>query len=399
MAKPEPEPESDLTAEALAALVLWLQNELQAVYDKIAARQMRMMQAELEVIHAEIDELPDEPWSNTRRAAVIAIIALAMRRVSKTALAQMKLDLSLISLESRNAMTRYLSELDRKVLGAVTKLEFDTVAWWEKADADIRRTRIRQYTASWRRYGTIVTTQIIDALSREIQIGKAWAQASDDVWATIRHVVENNQWMVDGILKTEASAAWNATALAAMIAEDSTSDPMMKKLVSTFDRRTGRDSVVVHGQARPVKKPFYDRVNRITYMAPPNRPRDREMIVPWRASYAAVFDDFTRASAIGYDPDIHGPSKRLEGAPKASQGAGKKPPRPRRAKRAARLLTLRAERRRVVEELRRTRTKIEAMRRSSSADPTALFELTTLRSQLRNKVEEQSSRIDSVQAR
>ena len=403
MADPKPEPESDLTAEALAAaLILWLQSELQALYDQIAARQMRMLQAELEVVQAELDKMPDEPWSNTRRAAVIAIIALAMRRIAKTSLAQMKRDLSVISLESRNAMVRYLDELDTKVLGAATRLEFDTIAWWERADADIRRTRTRRYTASWRRYAAVVTTQIVDALSKAIQIGKPWDEARGDVWSTTRHVVGSTQWIVDGIHKTEASAAWNGIALAAMIAEDSSSDPMLKKLVSTFDRRTGRDSVVVHGQTRPVDKPFYDPVNRITYMAPPNRPRDREMVVPWRASYEAAFDDYTLQTAIGYDPAIHGPRKRLEGAPKAAKGFGQRAQRPRRtsrAKRAAGLLTLRAERRRVVEELRRTRTKLDAMRRNSSADPNTLLELTTLRAQLRSKVEEQSSRIASAQAR
>ncbi len=405
MAEPKTEPESDLTAEALAAaLALFLQNKLQELYDNIAARQLRMMEAELEVVHVEIEELPDEPWSNTRRAAVIAIIALAMRRISSASLAQMKRDLSVISLESRNAMVSYLDELDTKILGDTTKLKSDTMEWWEKAEADIRKKRMRQYTASWRRYAAVVTQQIVDALEKAVQIGKPWSVANTAVWSTIRHVVKKTQWMVDGILKTEASAAWNGTALAVMIAENSSTDPMMKKLVTTFDRRTGRDSVALHGQTRPVNEPFYDRVNGITYMAPPNRPRDREMIVPWRASYEAVFDDYTRDSALGYDPEIHGKRKRLSGAPKgapkpAPKITAKDAQRAGRAKRAARLRVMRAERRRAVEELRRTRTTIEAMRQNSSTDPTTLIELTALRAQLRHKVEEQSSRIESIQAR
>jgi hypothetical protein len=58
---------------------------------------------------------------------------------------------------------------------------------------------------------------------------------------------------------------------------------MLKRLVSTFDSKTGRDSIRVHGQVRPVRDPFFDG-NRY-YQAPPNRPNDREVLVPHRAEW------------------------------------------------------------------------------------------------------------------
>ena len=78
--------------------------------------------------------------------------------------------------------------------------------------------------------------------------------------------------------------------LNALLSEDKDDDPMLKRLVATFDARTGFDSIGLHGQTVPVNKPFVDPYFGKEYMAPPNRPRDREVVVGWRASYGDDLD-------------------------------------------------------------------------------------------------------------
>ena len=68
---------------------------------------------------------------------------------------------------------------------------------------------------------------------------------------------------------------------------------MMKRLVTTFDQRTGEDSKQLNGQTVPVNADFVWMkktklgIERVTYAAPPNRSNDRETVVPWRADYTA----------------------------------------------------------------------------------------------------------------
>jgi hypothetical protein len=53
---------------------------------------------------------------------------------------------------------------------------------------------------------------------------------------------------------------------------------MLKILVATFDDRTGADSYAVHGQIRRPEEAFEDWYS--SYQHPPNRPNDRETVVP-----------------------------------------------------------------------------------------------------------------------
>lgn len=53
---------------------------------------------------------------------------------------------------------------------------------------------------------------------------------------------------------------------------------MLKILVATFDSRTGADSYAVHGQIRRPAEAFSDWTHN--YQHPPNRPNDRETVVP-----------------------------------------------------------------------------------------------------------------------
>lgn len=98
-------------------------------------------------------------------------------------------------------------------------------------------------------------------------------------------------------MRTELAYAHGATKQEALTEtakefEDS-GDPIMKKLIETFDDRTGDDSFVVHGQTVLVGQPFEYKRKRgggwvlVRFMHPPNRPNDRSVIIPWRKSWDA----------------------------------------------------------------------------------------------------------------
>lgn len=65
-------------------------------------------------------------------------------------------------------------------------------------------------------------------------------------------------------------------------ADDQLGD-MVKILSATFDDRTGSDSFAVHGQIRRPDEAFESWFG--LYQHPPNRPNDREIVVPHRISW------------------------------------------------------------------------------------------------------------------
>jgi hypothetical protein len=102
-----------------------------------------------------------------------------------------------------------------------------------------------------------------------------------------------------------------------MLEEDTPDSPMLKRLVSTFDSKTGRDSIRVHGQVRPVREMFFDGTRY--YMAPPNRPYDRELLVPHRPEWGERLPALVRVP----------PAERPQTSAPAMTPA-RPPPRPRR---------------------------------------------------------------------
>jgi hypothetical protein len=197
-----------------------------------------------------------------------------------------------IASSSKRRLTDLLNVLDRRFLGAARPLRFDTAAWLESNTRQLAQSRLRIYPQSFARYGGAAVREIEQELGKLALIGMPWTRARPRVWAAVREVVGDRQWMVDRILRTETSAIYNGTALAAMEAEDTPEEPMLKRLIATFDKVTGADSVHVHGQVRRVREPFSD--GRRSYQAPPNRPHDREIVVPHRAAWGTSLPRLSR---------------------------------------------------------------------------------------------------------
>ena len=104
-------------------------------------------------------------------------------------------------------------------------------------------------------------------------------------------IFARERYRAERIVRTELSYAYGATAQASGREILRQLPKLHKRLITTFDPRTGEDSKKLNGQTVPWNDPFIwiektkagDK--RIEYMMPPNRPNDRECVVPWRPEY------------------------------------------------------------------------------------------------------------------
>jgi len=253
-------------------------------------RALRITQARLKAIRKELQRLEPGSWGYASRAATMRQLQVAVGELAVLQGQALQGHLRKVGGVSARTAAQTLRQLDKHYAGVVRPLRFDTTRWITENAQMASQVRLREYSQSFARYGSRTVSRIEEEIAGTILTGEPWWKARQKVWQATRHVVGDNQWMVDRICRTETAAAYNGTQLAAMMEEDvDPDDRMMKRLVATFDGRTGKDSVMLHGQTVPVDKPFVDPYFGKEYMAPPNRPNDREVIVPWRQSFGEMY--------------------------------------------------------------------------------------------------------------
>lgn len=202
-----------------------------------------------------------------------------------------------------------LRALDKRFKGAARPLNFDALVWAERQGERLGRLRLPAVQVATGRYSAAVMADLERSLTANALLGKPWWEAEKLLRRGTARALADEQWRIDRIMRTETAAIYNGSMLAAMEAEDTPADPMMKRLSATFDRATGKDSVAAHGQVRRVGEPFQDIRGRL-YQAPPNRPHDRELVLPHRASWGP-----TPPALEGPRPQAAGLRRRGEDSP------------------------------------------------------------------------------------
>lgn len=159
---------------------------------------------------------------------------------------------------------------------------------------DVARTLLDKYRESAEFYGPETMRAIRTGLAHSIV-------QEETVDEAVGRVVESDglfdaqRWRAERIVRTEMSYSYHATNQRGLEQLAPAVPKMMKRLVTTHDDRTGEDSIELDGQTVPVDQPFVWVVKDargaptgkvVRYMAPPNRPNDRETVIPWVAGWA-----------------------------------------------------------------------------------------------------------------
>jgi hypothetical protein len=160
---------------------------------------------------------------------------------------------------------------------------------------------MRVHDRTMRRYGMRLTGRIETELAASLTAAESQTQAVDRVM----RVAGNEWWQAERIVRTEMSFASNAVARAA---NDEMADELDGDMWSQWsehvtddgvplDDRVGVDSEALHGQVAPpggmfVQPPSSRRGALVSgslvgqsWACPPNRPNDRSVLTPWRASW------------------------------------------------------------------------------------------------------------------
>jgi hypothetical protein len=150
-----------------------------------------------------------------------------------------------------------------------------------------------RFKKSSKLYGQPVVNKIKDELSLAIIQGEGLDAAVDRVVGT-SGIFHRQRWRAERIVRTELSWGYGVAKQRGMeVLRDGYVPGLQKRLVATWDNRTGKDSKELDGQVVEVSAPFIwhvknakGRVKRtVLYMQPPNRPNDREVVIPWHPGW------------------------------------------------------------------------------------------------------------------
>lgn len=134
-----------------------------------------------------------------------------------------------------------------------------------------------------KRYGVATIGKFEDTLQLAFATRKPWSDVRAELVEKSPFLKAAPAHWAERIVRTETMGAYNRASQDAIAVAQETLGDMVKILSATFDDRTGWDSYQVHGQIRLTEEPFEWAGRK--YMHPPNRPNDREVIVPHRMSW------------------------------------------------------------------------------------------------------------------
>lgn len=248
---------------------------------------LSMMRATMEHVEATTDGLGRGMLTTIRGAAGDVARIAASTTYRYMASANRRFGTSrVLGLREASMLSRAVKGADASVLRRLATTERDQERSDDDPDAPIDATRSRDVfrpSSVLERYSFATVGKFEEVLQRAVLTGKPWGDVREELIDRSPFLQGAPGSWAERIARTETMAAHGRAAWESTRAADDELGDVVKILSATIDGRTGWDSLQVHGQIRRTDEAFEWAGGY--YQAPPNRPNDREIVVPHRISW------------------------------------------------------------------------------------------------------------------
>lgn len=188
-----------------------------------------------------------------------------------------------IAIKSIQDLESEIGRYDKKFLGATQPLNLDAA----QIALDVKNFKLMQYKGSLEKYGSDLLSEITLQLSNSVLINESLPK----VVMNLSQKFQTEEWKLLRIARTELHNTYALGKLEGMRETQKTEIPdLMKALYHPMDDRTGDDSkdLALKNPIVPVDQPFEHTYNgkKYVFMAPPQRPNDRAILIPYREEWA-----------------------------------------------------------------------------------------------------------------
>jgi hypothetical protein len=184
-------------------------------------------------------------------------------------------------------LTEY-NKWDSKFSGAAVPIDLDVA----RIAADSSNFLFNKHEASLDAYSSDLRSGFASMLSNAVVANASAGQ----VVQRSGLMFMDQEWKLTRLVRTELHSAYNLGKINGMIeARDEFVSDLKKTLFHPLDARTGKDSkrLIAHNLITDIDKEFVDHSlatkndphKVVRYMAPPNRPNDRSILIPFRQEW------------------------------------------------------------------------------------------------------------------
>lgn len=231
-----------------------------------------------------LDSMPGDTFSAQRLRGVLAQVDSALAAMS----GGLKSDVKPASFEAaQSGIHDLLGEIktfEKEFTGAVTPINLNAV----RIATNTSNFLFNRFEASIDAYSEDVRAQLAQALTQ----GAIEEISFSELTRRLNRFLIGEQWKLERIGRTELHNIYNIGKLNGMTEVKSDFIPDLKKtLIHPMDSRTGKDSIALAREdlVVPIDEPFKFtwRGKLRVFMAPPDRPNDRAILVPFRDEWDA----------------------------------------------------------------------------------------------------------------
>lgn len=189
-------------------------------------------------------------------------------------------------------LEKELNKWNKHFTGAVVPINVNAAA----VATETKNFLINRYQVSMDNYSSSLRSKMTQLLTES-----AIQQMNySDVIANVGRAFLGEEWKLHQIVRTELHNVYGLGKLNGMIdlwdEGNGTIPDLRKTLYHRIDSRTGNDTkrLIQNNPVVKVDEPFveYSTGKKLTYMAPPNRPNDRAIVIPYREAWG---DDVIRS--------------------------------------------------------------------------------------------------------
>jgi hypothetical protein len=219
---------------------------------------------------------------HTTLAQIENAIAQVQAGVKDTVLANGKAT----AMDAAQHTVDYIQRADERFMGVATRLPIREAAVLDHAVMGTESSLLRRLVGDdkagpgiLQRYGVAVIEKFEDRLRMRMLAKTPWEDVRNELIASSPFLQEAPASWAERIVRTEIMGAHNRAQFEGLRSVNkAVGGTMLKILAATFDNRTAADSYALHGQIRRPEEAFEDWYH--AYQHPPNRPNDRETVVP-----------------------------------------------------------------------------------------------------------------------
>lgn len=225
---------------------------------------------------------PDNTFTEAKLETISRQLEIGIRALESRIKNDMESSYNFISEQGLEDAVKEVNTLEKKYNGVNQLVPLDSII----ASTSPNTYLFNNYTSSIQSYNADLRAGMQNSLTQALIQRKTLSQAVSDLEVFTR----SQEWKMFRIVRTELHNIYNVAKMDSFSSIKKQFVPDLKKsLVHPMDDRTAEDSIEL-AKKNPIidiDKPFVQNYNgkELTFMAPPNRPNDRAILVPVRASY------------------------------------------------------------------------------------------------------------------